>query len=65
MDGGILDNDTFLELESRPLLSNNSLTFKRPPVARCYYTDYTESKVILVDSNAANATYRFVPGSKI
>lgn len=58
-------NDTFLTLESFPAFSNSAITYKIPPVATVYYTDYTQDKLILVDSNAANATFKFSTGTRI
>lgn len=58
-------NDTFIELESYPLFSNTSTTYKLPAIGTVYYADYTQKKLVLVDSNAANSTYRFVTGSRL
>lgn len=71
--GGVTDiveilnvaNDTFIELTTRPAFSNTAITFKRPPVGKVYFTDYTQDQVILTDSNAANSTFKFVTGAKI
>lgn len=58
-------NATHLILDELPSVTNAAATYKYPPVAAVYYTDYTKSKVYLTDSNAANATFRFAPGTRI
>jgi hypothetical protein len=58
-------NDTFLTLEAYPAFSNTSIGYKIPPVATVYYTDYTQNKLYLVDSNAANGTFKFEVGTRI
>lgn len=58
-------NDTFLTLDAYPAFSNTAIGYKIPPVGTVYYTDYTQSKLYLVDSNAANATFKFVTGTRI
>lgn len=58
-------NATSLILDELPATTNAAATFKYPPVAAVSYTDYTQNKVYLTDSNAANATFRFAPGTRI
>jgi len=58
-------NDTFIELTTRPAFSNTAISFKRPVCGKSYYTDYTQGEVILVDSKAANGTFKFNAGNII
>jgi hypothetical protein len=59
----VIDN-TNLTLERFPRFSG-SYSFKVPPVGRAYFIDDTKSQLYLVDSNAANATFKFLAGSTI
>ncbi len=58
-------NNTSLTLDSFPLISNTAIEYKTPVIGSVYYTDYTQGKIYLVDSTAANATFKFVTGSRI
>lgn len=58
-------NNTSLTLEEFPLISNTAINYKTPVVGSVYYTDYTQGKVYLVDSTAANGTFKFVTGQRI
>lgn len=60
-----VSNNTHMTLEQFPLISNTSIEYKTPVVGKVHYTDYTQSKLYLVDSTAANATFKFVTGTRI
>lgn len=52
-------NSTYLTVDKYPNFTAAAATYKLPPMARLYYTDYTQNNVILIDSNAANAAFKF------
>lgn len=58
-------NSTSLTLDELPTVTSTSATFKYPPVGIVSYVDYTKNKLYLTDSNAANAAFRFAPGTRI
>jgi len=58
-------NATFLELDSFPAFSNTATNYIAPPLAKVYYTDYTANQLFLVDSNAANATFKFTANNRV
>lgn len=58
-------SDTLLNVDRFPSFSATGIEFKVPPIGIAYYTDYTKNKVYLVDSNAANNTFRFNIGTRI
>ena len=58
-------NNTSLTLDAFPLISNTAITYSMPVVGKAYFTDYTRGKLFLVDSTAANSTFKFVTGSRI
>lgn len=60
-----ITNTTFMSVESLPSFTANNIGYKVPPLGKVYYTDYTKNIVYLVDSNAANSTFNFVPGVRI
>lgn len=51
-------NDTLMTVEYLPPVSGTT-TYKVPPVARAYSVSYLSNTVILVDSSAANSTFKF------
>lgn len=53
-------NATHMTADRYPNFSASSGTYKIPPMGRAYYTDYTRDFVVLVDSNAANSTFKFL-----
>lgn len=63
-----ITNTTSMTLAGPPVISGTGFNYKVPPIGRVAYTDYTNSSNItlyLVDSNAANATFKFVPGTRL
>jgi len=58
-------NATSMDVDRYPNFTAAGIGYKVPPVGAAYYTDYTKSKVYLVDSNAANGTFKFVTGTRI
>ena len=53
-------NATHMTMDKFPSFSSSSATYKLPPIGKLYYADYTKDFVVLVDSNAANSTFRFL-----
>ena len=53
-------NATHMTMDKFPSFSTSSGTYKLPPIGKLYYADYTKDFVVLVDSNAANSTFRFL-----
>lgn len=63
-----ITNTTSMTLATLPAFSGTGFNYKVPPVGKVDYTDYTNSsntKLYLVDSNAANATFKFVTGTRL
>lgn len=60
-----ITNNTVMQLESFPIFSASGIGYKVPPVGTVYYTDYTQNKLFLVDSNAANSTFKFNTGTRL
>lgn len=63
-----ITNSTSLTLTGPPVISGTGLTYKVPPIGIAEYSDYTNSSnlvLFLTDSNAANATFKFVPGTRL
>jgi hypothetical protein len=61
-------NATSMVVETVPSITGSSLTYKVPPTGRADYTNYTNSSnsiLFLVDSDAANATFKFTPGTRV
>jgi hypothetical protein len=59
-----VNNDTSLEVEFYPSVSGTT-TFKVPPVAKVYYTNYVTNNITLVESSALASTFRFTVNSQI
>lgn len=57
-------NATSLSVDKFPSFSAAGIEFKVPPIGTVYFTDYTKSKVYLVDSSA-NSTVKFATGTRI
>lgn len=55
-------NSTHMTVDQFPPFSASGLNFKVPPLGYVYKVDYTENKLILVDSNA-NSTNMFAVGN--
>lgn len=53
-------NATHMTMDKFPSFNASDATYKLPPVGRVYFTDYTKDFIVLVDSNAANSTFRFL-----
>jgi hypothetical protein len=63
-----ITNTTSMTLATVPVISGTGFNYKVPPVGIVDYTDYTNSsntRLYLVDSNAANATFKFVTGTRL
>ena len=58
-------NTTSMSVDRYPSFTSAGIGYKVPPIGVVYYTDYTKNKVYLVDSNAANSTFKFVTGTRI
>lgn len=58
-------NTTFMQVDRYPLFSNTSVGYKTPVVGSVYFTDLPNGNLILVDSTAANSTFKFVAGDKL
>lgn len=58
-------NTTHMKVDKFPEFNSNSATYKIPPIGKVHFTDYTQNTVVLVDSNAANATFRFETGDTL
>jgi len=57
-------NTTSISVDKFPSFSASGIGFKVPPIGVVYYSDYTKSKVYLVDSSA-NSSVKFVTGTRI
>ena len=57
-------NTTSISVDKFPSFSASGIGFKVPPIGTVYFTDYTKSKVYLVDSSA-NSSVKFVTGTRI
>lgn len=53
-----------MTVDRLPNFTATGIGLKVPPIAAVYYTDYTKSKVYLVDSTA-NSTVKFTAGTRI
>lgn len=60
-----VSNSTYLTVDKLPNFTSNTATYKLPPIAKAYYTDYTKNFIVLNESNAANATFKFAANDVI
>lgn len=58
-------NGTYLTLETLPSFSGSGVGWRLPVVGKVYYNDPTRGKLYLVDSNAANNTFKFATGYRL
>lgn len=54
-----------MEVESFPRKSSNAASFKIPPVGKLYTQNNLNNSMVLVDSNASDAVFKFAAGSSI
>lgn len=60
-----ISTDTRLTIDNPVSFNTSSATIKFTPIADVYYTDYVANTIILDNSTAANATFKFTPNSTI
>ena len=58
-----ITNTTSMIVDRSPSFSNAAIGFSVPPMAKVNSVNYSTKKLYLVDSNAANATFKFAAGS--
>ena len=60
-----INSATEMEVESFPRKSSNAATFRIPPVGKLYTQNNLNNSMVLVDSNASDAVFKFSAGSSI
>lgn len=60
-----INSATEMEVESFPRKSSNAATFRIPPVGKLYTQNNLNNSMVLVDSNASDAVFKFSEGSSI
>lgn len=60
-----INDDLSLRVTSMPTITGNNLSYKISPTAEVYHVDYAENTLCLVNSTAANNTFRFKEGIDI
>lgn len=60
-----INSSTEMEVESFPRKSSNAASFKIPPVGKLYTQNNLNNSMVLVDSNASDAVFKFAAGSSI
>jgi hypothetical protein len=60
-----INSATEMEVESFPRKSSNAASFKIPPVGKLYTQNNLNNSMVLVDSNASDAVFKFAAGSSI
>ena len=60
-----INSATEMEVESFPRKSSNAASFKIPPVGKLYTQNNLNNSMVLVDSNASDAVFKFAEGSSI
>jgi hypothetical protein len=60
-----INSATSMEVESFPRKSSNAAAFKIPPVGKLYTQNNLNNSMVLVDSNASDAVFKFAAGSSI
>lgn len=60
-----INSTTSMDVDAYPRKSSNAATFKIPPVAKLHTQNNLNNSMVLVDSNASDAVFKFTAGSSI
>lgn len=60
-----ISNTTSMVVDRAPSFTDTSIGFSVPPMGKVHYVSYPSKKLYLVDSNAANSTFKFAAGGSI